>query len=64
MPSDFEVFIKCPNTGALVNTGHKVTKSVFGDEEKPYGVFNCSSCNEAHSWSSEDEGVRILEVHR
>ncbi len=63
MPSEFEVFTKCPNTGELVNTGHKVTKSVFGDE-KPYGAFNCSSCNEAHSWSSKEEGVQILEVYR
>ena len=63
MPSQFEVHTKCPKTGALVNTGMIVVKSVFGDE-KPYGAFNCSSCKEAHSWSSEDKGVQILEVYR
>ena len=64
MPSQFEVHTKCPNTGELVDTGYRVAKSVFSDEEKPYGAFNCSSCNEAHSWSSEDEDVQILEVYR
>ena len=62
MPSQFEVHTKCPNTGALVDTGYRVAKSVFSDEE--YGAFNCSSCNEAHSWSSEEEWVQIIEVHR
>ena len=64
MPSQYEVHTKCPNTGALVDTGSRVAKSVFGDEERPYGRFICSSCNETHVWSSEDDGVRILEVHR
>ena len=64
MPSQFEVHTKCPNTGGLVDTGHRVAKSVFSDGEKPRGGFNCSSCKEIHSWSSEDEDVQILEVYR
>jgi len=62
MPSQFEVFAKCPNTGLLVSTGHVVTKSVFDDDKKPCGSFNCSSCNNVHFWSSED--VQILETHK
>ena len=64
MPSLFEVFTKCPNTGELVNTGAKVAKPVFGNEEKPHGGFSCPSCNESHFWSFKDGDVRILEVHR
>ena len=64
MPSQFEVYTKCPNTGALVDTGFRVDKSVFDDEEKPYGAFKCSSCKETHAWSSEEEDVQILEVYR
>ncbi len=64
MPSQYEVHTKCLNTGALVDTGSRIAKSVFGDEERPYGTFNCSSCNETHVWSSEDDGVQILKVHR
>jgi len=63
MPSQFEVHARCPNTGAQVDTGYRVAKAAFGGE-KPNGAFNCSSCKEAHSWSSEDKGVQILEVHR
>ena len=65
MPLQFEVHTKCPNTGALVDTGFRVGKSVFGDEEKPCGaLFNCSSCKEVHGWNSGEEDVQILEVHR
>ena len=62
MPSQFEVFAKCPKTGKLVNTGATAPNKTFAANEKPFGVFNCPSCGESHSWSYED--VEIQEVHR
>lgn len=62
MPSQFEVFIECPSTGKLVSTGYVVAKPAFGDDEKPYGSFNCSVCNNAHVWNYKES--QILEVHR
>ncbi len=47
MPSQFEVFTKCPKTGEFVSTGATVTKPVFDDDVHAGGAFNCTSCNEA-----------------
>ena len=61
MPSQYEAFIKCPETNKLVNTGYKPKESSFNENEKPYGAFNCSSCHEAHHWSYEE--AQVLETH-
>lgn len=62
MQSQFEIFIKCPKTNEFVSTGYTTQNSTFSADEKPYGVFNCPSCGQSHSWSHEE--AQIHEVHR
>lgn len=59
MATTYEVFAKCPDTGKTVRTGYKVKKPEFGGDERPCGAYNCVACGNSHSWSYDDEDIKI-----
>lgn len=60
MLSQFEVFIKCPATGNLVSTGATTKSSTFGENEKPYGAFNCPACGAIHTWDHKQAEIHMV----
>lgn len=48
------IFIKCPNTGKLVNTGFAMDPPTFNLMPDEQTAIECPHCKSAHEWTKRD----------
>ena len=48
------IFIKCPTTGKLINTGFAMDPDIFTASPIEATPVECPACRQKHAWTKKD----------